>query len=347
MNGTTTYVSPQMPPAPDPGNFYSADLCTTLLSAFPQGLMPPGMETEMQYKVRRRLRDVGWRVIFPPGEAWQTVVEHFAIAGIEKMQRGFGHDPWFWVVAWPSVFGAAAADFWPEHGTPQERRHLAAEACAAHLEAMLLSRTIRDAGTGGLLPPPAAKALRVLGQSTLPSLPEFKVRDSAMAMPHRPPLHGSPSNAWSSYRPPRSVPQPPPFSAERPQTTCDVEPPTTTRAPSHASPVHVSPAQVSPAQVSPAQVFPAQVSPEAPPDLTVQRGTQLQLEAQPCKCGVGRLVPALRSFDVYGKGLIALCNLCEKPCGLDTPSAAQAPFLHCSECKWDLCANCATSSRKT
>jgi len=288
----------------------------------------------MQYKVRRRLRDVGWRVVFPPGEAWQTVVEHFAIAGIEKMQRGFGHDPWFWVVAWPSVFGAAAADFWPEHGTPQERRHVAAEACAAHLEAMLLTRTIRDAGAGGLLPPPAAKALRVLGQSALPALPELNVRDSAtLHRPplngfhsnHRPPLNGSPSNPWSAYRSPVVAAQPPVLGTQQtPQTTCAAELPVANGAPTTASPE-----------------APTQLTPE----VTVQRG--IQLEAQPCRnCDAGRLVPALRSVDVYGEGLLALCNQCDRQCGLDTPSALQAPFLHCSECSWDLCAKCAMASRQ-
>jgi len=221
------------------------------------------------------------------------------------------------------VFGAAAADFWPEHGTPQERRHVAAEACAAHLEAMLLTRTIRDAGAGGLLPPQAAKALRVLGQSALPALPELNVRDSATL--HRPPLNGSPNNPWSAYRPPFNAVQPPTLGAQhKTQTTCTFERPVANRAPTMAS-----------------SEAPAQPSPE----VTVQRG--IQLEAQTCRCGAGRLVPALRSVDVYGEGLVALCNQCGNPCGLDTLGASQAPFLHCSECSWDLCGNCAMSSHQT
>lgn len=155
-------------------------LYETLVTAFPQGLMPEGLEHSIRGKVRKRLRDIGYRVVFPPGESWQTVLEHFAIAGIERIHRGFGDNPWFWVVAWPSVFGAAAVDFWPEVGTPEERRALAADASASHLEAILITRALQDSEAIGALPNPAVKGLRAMGQSALPALPTVSVNEKAL-----------------------------------------------------------------------------------------------------------------------------------------------------------------------
>merc|ERR1711924_9172 len=68
------------------------------------------------------------------GEPWADVVECFAIASLDRVHRSFGEHPWFWVVAWPGVIGAAAADFWEEIGTPVTRRAVASAATAAHLE---------------------------------------------------------------------------------------------------------------------------------------------------------------------------------------------------------------------
>jgi len=157
-------------------------LYETLVAAFPQGLMPEGLEHSMRGKVRKRLRDIGYRVAFLPGEPWQTVIEHFAIASVERIHRGFGDNPWFWVVQWPRVFGAAAVDFWPEVGAPAERHALAADASAAHLEAILVTRALYDSEAIGALPMPAVKGLRALGQSALPALPGVSVNEKALLL---------------------------------------------------------------------------------------------------------------------------------------------------------------------
>mmetsp|Transcript_104711 Transcript_104711/g.312768 ORF Transcript_104711/g.312768 Transcript_104711/m.312768 type:complete len:486 (-) Transcript_104711:157-1614(-) len=175
------------PVAPAP---VCAPLYETLVAAFPRGLMQEGLEHSIRGKVRRKLRHIGYNVEFQPGEPWQIIVEHFAIAGIDRIHRGFGDNPWFWVVSWPSVFGAAAAEFWPEVGTPEERHSLAAAASAGHLEAILITRALIDSESIGALPNPALKGLRALGQSALPALPSVSVSEKALMV--RPKLAAPP-----------------------------------------------------------------------------------------------------------------------------------------------------------
>jgi hypothetical protein len=126
------------------GDMSQLPLYETLDASFPPGLMPQGLEHRIKWMVRRKLRDIGYRVNFPEGEEWQAVVEAFTLAGLDRMHRSFGVNPWFWVVAWPAVFGAAAADFWPEIATADELRCVAAQVCAAHLEAIMLKRALSD-----------------------------------------------------------------------------------------------------------------------------------------------------------------------------------------------------------
>lgn len=159
-----------------------APLYETLCAAFPSGMLPQGIADNIQHKIRRRLRDIGYRVEFPEGEDWDMALEAFSIASLERIYKCFGEQPWFWVLAWPAVFGAAAADFWPEIATPGERRKVASEACAAHLESMLM-RTALGANDGvGLLPMPAVRALKATGLESLPCLPEVAVKDGSFAM---------------------------------------------------------------------------------------------------------------------------------------------------------------------
>jgi len=160
-----------------------APLWETLEASFPSGLFPDGLEYTIKAKVRKRLRDFGWRIIFPEGDPWQVVIESFAIGGLERIHRGFGDNPWFWVVAWPSVFGAAAADFWPEIGEAAERRLVAYNAAAAHLEAILIRHALADENAVGMLPACAVRGLRAIGQSALPALPCMNLDSLALPPP--------------------------------------------------------------------------------------------------------------------------------------------------------------------
>lgn len=160
-----------------------APLYETLEATFPRGLMPEGLEVRMKYKVRRRLRDVGYRVLFPDDEPWEDIMECFAIASLERLHRSYGEHPWFWIVAWPAVLGAAAADFFEQAGTAAERRAVACTATAAHLEALLVSRALHSADSVDDLPAPAVLGLRAISQSTLPALPAKALSGLASSMP--------------------------------------------------------------------------------------------------------------------------------------------------------------------
>mmetsp|Transcript_18997 Transcript_18997/g.44659 ORF Transcript_18997/g.44659 Transcript_18997/m.44659 type:complete len:350 (-) Transcript_18997:119-1168(-) len=335
-------------------------LYQTLVAAFPQGLMPEGLENTIRWKVRRRLRDIAYRVVFPPEEQWQTVVEHFAIAGIERIHRAFGDNPWFWVMAWPSVFGAAALEFWPEHGTPAERRCVAADASAAHLEALLISRALGDSEAAGALPMPALKGLRALGQSTLPALPSMCVNDKVDAKLRAAELL-KPLRASYQQRPigsamPASLPTRKegthPGGQELKASSCVPEsgivdpvlPQDPSLRPQQGSVEHndVFEREVAHAHQAPHRATDA--ASRGAVDVSVaghDPGVWLVQAAcagsQPCVW-----VVLERSSDAYGELSCALCNECWEPCGLDCPGEAKkAPFLHCAECSMDLCAKCA------
>ena len=55
------------------------------------------------------------------------------------MYVAYGQNPWFWGVAWPAVFGAAAMEFWPRTATPLERRSAAHFAAKVHLEKLFVA----------------------------------------------------------------------------------------------------------------------------------------------------------------------------------------------------------------
>lgn len=160
-----------------------APLYETLEATFPRGLMPDGLEVRIKYKVRRRLREVGYRVLFPDSEPWEDIMECFAIASLDRLHRSYGEHPWFWIVAWPAVLGAAAADFFEQAGTAAERRAVASATTAAHLEALLVSRALDSADSVDALPAPAVLGLRAIGQSTLPALPAKALPSLASSMP--------------------------------------------------------------------------------------------------------------------------------------------------------------------
>eukprot|EP00927_Polykrikos_kofoidii_P067046 TRINITY_DN62583_c0_g1_i1.p1 TRINITY_DN62583_c0_g1~~TRINITY_DN62583_c0_g1_i1.p1 ORF type:complete len:416 (-),score=65.19 TRINITY_DN62583_c0_g1_i1:64-1311(-) len=168
--------STAMPPSgPKNSEATGVPFWQTLESCFPCGILPSGIENALKGRIRKRLRDVGYRVAFLPGEPWEHMIELFAIAGLDRIHRGYGDNPWFWVVSWPEVLGAAAADFWPDVGPAQERRRLATAAAAGHLEALLMSRALGNSQAFGALPEPAVKGLRAIGQSSVPALPHFTI----------------------------------------------------------------------------------------------------------------------------------------------------------------------------
>ena len=86
-------------------------LWETLDGALPKAIMPDGLARELQRKIRKELRDIGWDAYASPGPTWVQTVESFSTRGLDRMYEAYGQNPWFWGVAWPAVFGAAAMDF--------------------------------------------------------------------------------------------------------------------------------------------------------------------------------------------------------------------------------------------
>lgn len=196
---------------------YGAPLYETLEETFPRGLMPDGLEMNIKHKIRRRLRDIGYRVLFPENEPWEDVVEVFATHSLEKIYKTFAANPWFWTVCWPSVVGAAAADFFPEAGSRAERRGIATDATAASLEGLLLSHALENSSNAvDALPEPAVRGLQLIGQSSLPSLPTRSLPEvstsetSARAEPEEQ-LLSTPPKEPLVRRPPAGNWNPPPL----------------------------------------------------------------------------------------------------------------------------------------
>jgi len=157
-----------------PTAHHLGDLYTTLHEQWPCGIMPDELANRIMVRVRRCLREIGYRVVFQAGEPWEIIIEHFAIASLERVNRGWSDNPWFWVVGWPAVVGAAAIDFFPDAGTPQARYMVASDATAAYFEALLMRRAIEEPDAKYMLPSPAVLGLRALGTDMLPAMPDQK-----------------------------------------------------------------------------------------------------------------------------------------------------------------------------
>lgn len=314
-----------------------APLYDTLTALFPAGLFSEGLEATIKHRVRRRLRDIGYRVVFPPGEPWEGVVELFAIAGLERMHRGYGENPWFWVVAWPSVFGAAAVDFWPEVGTSEERRLIAAEAASAHLEAILIRVALSDSDAVGALPASAIKGLSAIGQRTLPAIPTAGKDGVVLTAPRCTGFSATP--LFSKNHALRSDQQAAPAQiapalaalAAPADPWATWSPPSLQGASKTTAPVPVPP-----------QTEAAPPAPEA--RQVASRASQPDLACPVC----GKAAAWMSAVaEAYGEGHCAACDQCQELCGTDAPPNAIRParFLHCAACRHDLCEVCATSSR--
>ena len=101
--------------------------------------MPDGSARELQRKIFKTLRRVGWNAHDSPGPTWVQTVESFSTRGLDRMYEAYGQNPWFWGVAWPAVFGAAAMEFWPRTATPLERRSAVHFAAKVHLEKLFVA----------------------------------------------------------------------------------------------------------------------------------------------------------------------------------------------------------------
>mmetsp|Transcript_56361 Transcript_56361/g.104272 ORF Transcript_56361/g.104272 Transcript_56361/m.104272 type:complete len:332 (+) Transcript_56361:157-1152(+) len=316
-------------------------LYDTLQMAFPEGLVMQGMEVSIQCKVRRRLRQTGYKVHFPTPE-WTRVVEYFAIAALERLHRAYGGQPWFWVVQWPNVLGAAAAEFWPQVGTAIERRAVAMEAGAAHLEALLLSTALAE--DEGTLPRPAVLALEALGQTFLPALPAVDLNELGLgAFDFTRPDFGLVTEVSDLEKPP-PPPRPDTSSSSLPaagemykQVDSVDEGGSTGSAVSGVSTTSGGSGVSSKASVSQVQ----------------SQSTGHNQVCKRCDECSGELQRHSRADEVYTQSL-AVCDSCYEPCGLESLQAGAEPgeqldpsvtFWHCHRCKFDLCEACASDEK--
>ena len=120
-------------------------LWETLDGAFPKAIMPDGLAHTLQRKIRKKLRTIGYDTHFSPGVTWEQTVDGFSARGRDRMHEGYGQNLWFWGVAWPAVFGAAAMEFWPRTATPLERRSAAHVATKGHLEELVMAHAMDSA----------------------------------------------------------------------------------------------------------------------------------------------------------------------------------------------------------
>mmetsp|Transcript_50525 Transcript_50525/g.134378 ORF Transcript_50525/g.134378 Transcript_50525/m.134378 type:complete len:364 (-) Transcript_50525:324-1415(-) len=348
-----------------------APLWETLEASFPRGLMPWGLENAIKGRIRKRLRDIAHRVQFPPGEPWERVVETFSIASLERIHRGYGDNPWFWVVCWPQVLGAAAVEYWAEIASAAQRRAVATDAAAAHLEALLMSRALSDCDAIGALPAPAIRGLRAIGQNFLPSLPTVSIPQSAALPPMGEPESGEywqpPAVPFAPHTQHMSayalakygftspdvdeIPQPPPPPGKPPSKHAETppEPPHKDEAVGHATHMPQNPLGTPTARAT--RVPPPPVQRAAPlvvpspspvcqlPVAPSTRDTALSGADVVCACSRS-MVPVDRAAQAYFD-CVAVCDVCYEPCGLDSLSGVGMGFLHCAVCSYDVCSVCA------
>lgn len=319
------------------------DLYTTLNMSIPAGLFCTKLQANLETRIRKRLRDVGYKLTYLAGQPWEELVEAFAIASLDRIHLGYGYNPWFWVVGWPDVLGAAAAEFFPGMAMEAERRQVASTAAAGELEALLMRHALEDPGAVGALPAPAARALRTIGQSALPAIPYVALDrivplskpSSATALAHlrarsqhamAGPGQGEVSSlSGSACSVPDSTPMPPTGAEEAKVPLAGAE---------GAGVPHAEQQQHRP----PGGLGSCAEADEGDVD------EQDLVESQ-CHCHCGRAMQCLqRSVQAYGEDFVAVCDRCSEPCGLDAMGKPPAPFLHCAGCRHDLCMRCAASA---
>ena len=118
------------------------DVWTTLEVAFPNAHVGEHDASKIKTRIRKRLRDYGWAMKFPPEVpgTWESVIEAYAIGSLANMEYCWGQHEWFYMVDWEIVFAAAAAEYWPMHGDPHMRWQVAMLAAHRSRQAMLLRR---------------------------------------------------------------------------------------------------------------------------------------------------------------------------------------------------------------
>lgn len=181
---------------------HPAPLWDALWEAFPHNIMPEGIANAVQRRVRRRLRQIAEAMVAVPGCAWQPLIEDFAIAGLERIHKGYGTNPWFWVVDWPEVLGAAAVELFAV-GTHTERWRCALECCSGHFEAMVMRAALSDFCDPSCgMPEPAVLGLRAIGQSYLPALMFKQLPQGTQPQPpeYLTSFHGDPPRNGGSGR---------------------------------------------------------------------------------------------------------------------------------------------------
>lgn len=310
-----------------------APLYETLEFSFPRGIMPAGLEHSLKRRLRKKLRALGYRLEFPSGDPWEAIVETFSIAGLEGIHRSYGNNPWFWVVAWPGVFGAAASDFWPGVGSAIERRAVATTAAAAHLESILASTALDQPDVRAALPEPAILGLRAIGQSTLPALPSLTfgidLATSLSLVSSSPPRPtGRLNKSVSTPVVARTELESPYHSPQNEQAVGLLAAPTP--APG-SPPLHTSPPPEKPSPAAKPANMPTSVIGLVAVGVSASAASEL---APCCKLCDGSLVCFFSG--PYDNNQQALCDECFEPVGL-----AEAKFWHCRRCKYDLCKDCA------
>ena len=152
-------------------------LYETLEAAWPRHFISDGLAYTLRWKIRNTLRRVSYRVVFTEEEAWQETIKNYAIAAMDRLHWAYFGHPWFWAMAWPAVFAAAAVELFPGIGTFAELRWTAAEAAQTHFAALLVHTAAHDSTAVYGLPGPAVMAMQLLHEPLLPTLPCFIVHE--------------------------------------------------------------------------------------------------------------------------------------------------------------------------
>lgn len=299
-----------------------APLHETLEASFPRGLMPEGLEATLKHKVRTRIRDFSYRVNFPEDEPWEFVVETFAIAAVDRLHRTFGDNPWFWVVAWPGVMGAAAADFFPQVSSGMERRLVAMDATASHLEALLLSRSLAESGPTDSVPAPAVLGLKAIGQSTLPALPNRGVSKSTLATAAQRSDGHALRKASRERLAAKEAWKPP----ELPSENLDI------------SLLGLGSASADKVSGKDATGHSGEGSKKDDASIDLENKQPMCMQ---CCNGMARLTEIPES---YGNSIV-ICDVCHDPCSAIAEPLVETPFWHCVICQLDLCKSCASSQQ--
>lgn len=159
-------------PAGSKGLPGGAPVWETMEMSFPSGVIPEGIAHDIKARILKKFQNLAATMVFHANVPWELTIVSFAVLGVQRAFRAWQDNPWYWLVAWPQILGAAAAQWFPQAGDMARRRDVAHNASMDRFHAMVMKKALRETGDDHV-PRAARQGLEAIGQRVFPAMPDY------------------------------------------------------------------------------------------------------------------------------------------------------------------------------